>query len=105
MRVFVECRYCEEEIKLESVYEIPTEYPRTIQLECDNGHQVVYTRQELKARSDASSTAAGAILGGAAGALAGPLGVAIGSGVGSLVGQNIDQQEQEKVRNFNNFYP
>lgn len=104
MRVFVQCRFCDEEIQLDETHELPTDYPLNIELECENGHRAMYSREDLYAKTEASSTAAGAILGGAAGALAGPWGVAIGTGVGSVLGQNIDQQEEEKVRNFNNFY-
>lgn len=105
MRVFVECRHCGSKIYLDEVYESPEAYPPQMHLVCDRcGTEVVYQPKDLRAEEGGNATAAGAILGGLAGAMGGPVGVAIGVGVGSVLGQNQDQQEKEKVREFNSRY-
>ncbi|WP_259518614.1 hypothetical protein [Halanaeroarchaeum sp. HSR-CO] len=105
MRVFVECPQCQTKIYLEDVYESPDKYPEDFELECENGHINTFGRPDLIAETGVNSSLAGAVLGGAAGALGGPLGVALGAGLGSILGQNQDQEDGEKVRNFNEKYP
>lgn len=110
MRVYVECKSCDEEIYLEEVHEDPSRYPTPLQLKCSNGHLHRYKKRDLKAEKGGSALAAGAIVGGLAGAVGGPAGVAIGASVGSALGANKDQEEEELVEQFNeetqnsNFY-
>lgn len=101
MKVYVECEYCDEKIYLDEVHESPSQYPTPLQLECSNGHIHTYSRNDLRAEKSGSALAAGAIVGGLAGAVGGPAGVAIGAGVGSALGANQDQEEEERVKHFN----
>lgn len=105
MRVFVECRHCGARIYLDEVYDSPNDYPDQIRLSCEEcGRDAFYRREELRAEEGTNATAAGALLGGLAGSVGGPVGVAIGAGVGGVLGQNQDQQEKERVREFNDRY-
>lgn len=60
----------------------------------------IYSVEDVKAESDATSTptaAAGAIIG----ALGGGIGIAIGGAIGALVGESLAKEDQKKVEVFN----
>lgn len=106
MKVFVECKFCNSKIYLDKTHSTPNDYPESISLSCDEcGGEAFYTREDLQAEEDNNATAAGVVLGGLAGAVGGPFGVALGAGIGGVLGQNQDQEEKEKVREFNSRYP
>ena len=67
-----------------------------------DGH--IYDVSEVRAISDSSGTAGGAVIGGLLGLLAGPGGLLIGAGLGGAIGNSTDNDDQKRVKIFNNSY-
>ena len=61
-----------------------------------------YSVNNVYAEPDNNDTAAGAVIGGILGLLGGGLGVLIGGAAGGLIGGIRDNEEKDKVSQFNN---
>lgn len=62
----------------------------------------LYSVYDVIAENDSNSTATGAVVGGVVGALGGPIGILVGGFLGGLIGNNTDDDENGKIRRFNN---
>jgi len=62
----------------------------------------LYSVSNVIAENDSNSTATGAVVGGVVGALGGPIGILIGGFLGGLIGNNTDDDENARIRRFNN---
>lgn len=61
-----------------------------------------YSIYDVKAENDSNSAATGAAVGGVVGALGGPVGILIGGVLGGLIGNSTQDEENAKIRKFNN---
>lgn len=84
-------------ISANSKYEFVAKFGRYFRLNDGN----VYLVEDVFAEAETNSTTTGMIIGGIVGFLAGPIGIVVGAGLGGALGNRDDENEKEKVRNFN----
>ena len=65
-------------------------------------NQQFHVSEVLAEKSDYNNTTSGALIGGLVGALAGPAGIFFGGIIGGAIGSSSDEDENKKVRSFNN---
>ena len=61
----------------------------------------IFSVEQVQAESVGSDSTAGLILGGLFGLLGGPAGVLFGATIGGVIGNNSDNEDEQKINEFN----
>ena len=108
MKLYVEpCSNCHKKIYLNKSAENRSELRRMLgsdrfQLSCSECNVTgIFSVNQVRAESEASSSIAGGIVGGLVGILGGPIGMLIGGTIGAAIGNSSDNEEIKKVNFFN----
>jgi len=102
MRLFASCIKCGYRIYITSNATIRQELPFSFELACSNcGTRHIYNPLNVQAESGLTAVG-GAFLGALLGLTLGGAGALAGAILGGLLGKSTEEQDEEKVRRFNN---